>query len=43
MTSDVMFSDKFIGGSRIFFRGGLNDGFIRMCTECTAVKTQLLR
>ena len=26
-----------------FFWGGLKDKFIRMCTECTAVKTQLLR
>jgi len=26
-----------------FFRGGLKDDFIRMCTDCIAVKTQLLR
>jgi len=33
-----------IGGSRIFFTGGLKDEFIRMCTDCIlAVKTQLLR
>jgi len=32
-----------IGGSRIFLGGGLNDEFIRMCTDCIAVKTQLLR
>jgi len=25
-----------------FFRGRLKDEFIRMCTDCTAVKTQLL-
>jgi len=32
-----------IGGSRIFFRGGLKDEFIRMCTDCIVVKAQLLR
>ena len=32
-----------IGESRIFFRGGLKDKFILMCTDCIAVKTQLLR
>jgi len=32
-----------IGGSRIFFRGVLKDEFIRMCTDCTIVKAQLLR
>jgi len=26
-----------------FFRGGLKDEFIRMCTDCIAAKTQLLR
>jgi len=26
-----------------FFRGVLKDDFIRMCTDCIAVKTQLLR
>ena len=26
-----------------FFRGELKDKFIRMCTDCIAVKTQLLR
>jgi len=31
-----------IGGSRIFL-GGIKDEFIRMCTDCIAVKTQLLR
>jgi len=31
-----------IGGSRIFL-GGLKDEFIQMCTDCIAVKTQLLR
>jgi len=31
-----------IGGSRIFLGGGLKDEFIRMCTDCIAVKTQLL-
>jgi len=34
---------QIIGGSRIFFRGGLKDDFIRMCTDCIAVKIQLLR
>ena len=32
-----------IGGSRIFLGGGLKDELIRMCTDCIAVKTQLLR
>ena len=32
-----------IGGSRICLGGGLRDKFIRMCTDCIAVKTQLLR
>jgi len=32
-----------IGGSRIFFRGGLKDEFIRMCTDRIVVKAQLLR
>jgi len=32
-----------IGGSRIFFRVGFKDEFIRMCTDCIVVKTQLLR
>jgi len=31
-----------IGGSRIFLEG-LKDEFIRLCTDCIAVKTQLLR
>jgi len=26
-----------------FFRGGLKDEFTRMCTDCIAVKTQMLR
>jgi len=26
----------FIGGSKNFFRGGLKDEFIRMCTDCYA-------
>jgi len=26
-----------------FFNGGLKDEFIRMCTDCIVVKTQLLR
>jgi len=25
-----------------FFKGGLKDEFIRMCTDCISVKTQLL-
>jgi len=37
------FLSKFIDGSMIFFRGGLKDEFIRMCIDCIAVKTQLLR
>jgi len=26
-----------------FFRGGVKDEFIRMCTDCIPVKTQMLR
>jgi len=31
-----------IGRNRIFL-GGLKDKFIRMCIDCIAVKTELLR
>jgi len=35
-------SKDVIGGSRVFL-GGLSDKFIRMCIDCIAVKTQLLK
>jgi len=34
--------DMNIGGSRIFLGGVLKDEFIRMCTDCISVKSQLL-